>query len=82
VIGTTKPNKQLDSSKNLLVRLQTQTHPERYECSEGDGGEEVPCERVTAGCDAPEILQAAEGVFDEMAAFATPCIVADRALAS
>ena len=48
-------------------RLQTQSGPPDDDGCEHDGGGEIGCELVVAGCDAPPIFEAAEHAFDEIA---------------
>jgi hypothetical protein len=71
----------LQPPSKLPVRVQTQSFPECDECCEGDSGQEVPSEFVVAGCDAPEVLEAAEGFFDEVTALVALGVVANDALA-
>jgi hypothetical protein len=66
----------------MLPRAQTCLEPERYSGGEGDAGEEVGGEFVVAGVDAAEVLEAAEGVLDEVTAAMTFLVIADGALAA
>ena len=50
----------------MLPRAQTSSEPERHSGGEGDTREEVGGEFVVAGVDAAEVLEAAEGVLDEV----------------
>ena len=62
------------------ARLQTQSYPECDEGCESDGGEEVSGEFVVAGRDAAEVLDATEGVFDQVAVSVSPRVIGDGAL--
>src|SRR5260370_20724966 len=72
----------LASTSRMLPRAQTSLEPERQSGGEGDAREEVGGEFVVAGVDAAEVLEAAEGVLDEVSAAITFLIVADGALAA
>ena len=61
------------------TRLQTQSYPECEDGCESDGGEEVAAEFVVSCCDAPEVLDAAKGVFDQMPVPVAPFVVMDFA---
>lgn len=63
-------------------RVETQSDPERDEYGDGDGGEKVPGELVVASVDTPEVLDAAESVFDEMAVSIAPFVIDDLSLAA
>lgn len=67
-------------SVGIATRVETQSNPERDEDGDGDGGQEVPGEFVVACVDAPEVLDAAESVFDEMPIPITPFVIDDFAL--
>lgn len=60
-------NRDWKGTKSILTRAQTQSYPECDEGGECDGGEEVSGELVIARGDAPEVLEAAEGILDQMA---------------
>ena len=64
----------------FAFRLQTQSYPECDEGCESDGGEEVSGEFVVAGRDAAEVLDATEGVFDQVAVSVSPRVTGDGAL--
>jgi hypothetical protein len=64
-----------------LSRAETRSEPEGYGRGESDGGEEVGSESVVAGVDAPEILETAEGILDQVAAPVALFVISDEALA-
>lgn len=65
----------------FMPRVETHSYPECDEGCECDGGEEVSCELVVACGDPSKVLQAAEGVFDEMAALIAQLVISDVLLA-
>ena len=64
-----------------LPRVETQSDPVSKDCCECDSGEEVSAELVVSGGDAAEILEAAEGVFDQMTLLVAGFVVSDFAFA-
>lgn len=63
------------------TRLQTHSDPKCDDDGERDGGQDVAGELVVAGGDAPEILEAAECIFDEMAVAVSRFVEPDLFLA-
>ena len=70
-----------DVSLNYLARFEAHSQPGCDVCCEGHAWQEVGGKLVVAGGDALEVLQAAEGVLDEVAVAIARFIVADDALA-
>jgi hypothetical protein len=62
-------------------RVQTRSEPEGEDGGERDGGQEVGRELVIAGGYAPEVLEPAEGVFDQVAIPISILVVDDLLLA-
>lgn len=63
-------------------RVETQSYPECDEDCDCDGGEEVAGQLVVARCNAPPILDAAEGVLDQMPVTIAGLVIDDLALAT
>lgn len=63
-----------------LTRAETHSDPERDEGREGDGREEVAGELVVTSCDAPEVLQPAEGCLNAPTPLVADLVVVDRHL--
>ena len=62
--------------------MATQSKPEGDEGCDGGGGEEVAGELVVAGGDAAEVLEAAEGVLDQVPVAIAALVVMDGPLAA
>ena len=69
------------SSRPSQLRVETHSGPPEDDGCDFDGGEEVSGELVVAGCDAPEVLEGAEGPFDPVALAIGVAVVGDRPLA-